>query len=101
MSPGKAAAQLGHAFKLSTYITLKTNPELFESYLSGSIGTNICLVAPTEEYLLEIKEQIFHFPHILVQDSGHVHPPHFDGSPIITCLGLGPISRRYLPRSSV
>ena len=29
----------------------------------------------------------------LIEDSGHIMPPHFDGSPIITALGIGPARR--------
>jgi hypothetical protein len=29
----------------------------------------------------------------LIIDREHVEPPHFDGSPILTALGVGPLSR--------
>jgi PTH2 family peptidyl-tRNA hydrolase len=32
-------------------------------------------------------------PHKLIIDSGHIMPPHFDGNPIITALGIGPCCR--------
>ena len=93
MSPGKAASQAGHAFKMVTYQNLKTNPENFERYLEGGIGTNVCLVAKNlrqiEAIIQECEEQ--KIPHSLIIDEGHIHPPHFDGSPIVTALGVGPI----------
>lgn len=99
MSPGKAAAQFGHAFKLSTYNTLKTKPDLFETYLGNSIGTNVCLVAPSLDHLERILWDVQNLPHVWIEDSGHIYPPHFDGSPLATCIGLGPIQREDLPRS--
>jgi len=106
MSPGKAASQAGHAFKLITYQNLKTNPENFERYLDNSIGTNICLVAKNLDQILKVQQECIELgiPQILIEDSGHIHPPHFDGSPIVTALGVGPIFEnppRSLKRLSV
>lgn len=93
MSPGKAASQAGHAFKLATYQILKTHPEQFEKYLDNSIGTNVCLVAKNLDQILKLQRecQDLGLNSVLIEDEGHIHPPHFDGSPIITALGIGPI----------
>lgn len=93
MSPGKAASQAGHAFKMVTYQNLKTNPKNFERYLDNSIGTNVCLVAKNLDQILKVQKECeeLNIPTYLIEDSGHIHPPHFDGSPIITALGVGPI----------
>lgn len=59
------------------------------------MGTNVCLKSKSLHHL----ERAFHeakaaeIPCALIQDSGHILPPYFDGSPIITALGLGPCSR--------
>lgn len=93
MSPGKVAAQAGHAFKLATYQILKTHPEQFERYLDNSIGTNVCLVAKNLEQIFKIRNECeeLGLNCALIEDEGHIHTPHFDGSSIITALGVGPI----------
>lgn len=100
MSPGKVASQLGHAFKLITLHSLQHNPKKFEEYLGDSIGTNICLIAPSLDHLLQIhyQAQNLNLPSVLVQDSGHIHLPDFTGDPIITALGLGPITHHEKPK---
>jgi peptidyl-tRNA hydrolase len=33
-------------------------------------------------------------PCSLITDSGHVMLPHFDGSPVVTAVGIGPCTRQ-------
>lgn len=95
MPPGKLAAQAGHAYTNSYLKALEDDPQLATSYETyGSIGTKVCLKAKNLEQLLhaQFKAEELGIPHSLITDSGHVLPPHFDGSPIITALGIGPYS---------
>lgn len=96
MSAGKLSAQAGHAYTNSLLTAIKQIPEVALQYEdAGRIGTKICLKAKS---LLDIekvyyKAQQLGIPCSLITDSGHVMPPHFDGSPIITALGIGPLTR--------
>lgn len=96
MSPGKAASQAGHAFKLLTKQIITEHSVLAADYFSdGDMGTNVVLQAKNQFQL----ERAFQeakaagIPAELIIDSGHIMPPHFDGDPIITALGIGPASR--------
>lgn len=96
MTPGKAASQSGHAFKLLTKNIITSNPLLAEEYFSdGGIGTNVCLTSNNLEKLINAHEECkrIGIPSFLIVDEGHIMPPHFDGSPIITALGIGPAKR--------
>lgn len=92
MSIGKLAAQAGHAY-LDAF--LAAPPDLTALYRTDGHGTKVCLAARSLDELLLAKElaSLHDVPHAFVVDSGHVHPPHFDGSPITTALGLGPVTR--------
>lgn len=92
MSPGKLSAQAGHAFLDSYFETARINPQKAEEYRSDGHGTKVTLKAPTEDALLVASELCEYegIPHKLIIDSGHIMLPHFDGTPIITALGIGP-----------
>jgi peptidyl-tRNA hydrolase len=59
------------------------------------MGTNVVLKSKNLSQI----ERAFHdakaagLPCVLITDEGHIMPPHFDGSPIITALGIGPALR--------
>lgn len=96
MPPGKLAAQAGHAY-LGAFISAnKNSPDLAKEYASDPPGTKICLAANDEAQLLALYELAASagIPCALITDSGHILPPHFDGSPIVTALGLGPVTRK-------
>lgn len=92
MPAGKLAAQAGHAF-LDSF--LKSSTDIQREYLAPSHGTKVTLAAKTLEHLLRARDECARIglPHALITDSGHVLPPHFDGNPIITALGIGPARR--------
>jgi len=125
MTNGKATAQAGHAFQdayLKSLFTdfrsaLKdgsTTLQNFDSfreffaasahqsiageYLGDSHGTKITLKAKNLSALLKAKEEAERagLPCALITDANHIHPPHFDGSPIITALGIGPCRRHEI-----
>ena len=95
MPIGKMAAQAGHAFVDTFRIAERTSPERCAQYhQDDGPGTKIVLsgsLKQLEEAQKKAEEQ--GFPCKLIIDSGHVCPPDFDGSPIVTALGVGPISK--------
>ena len=88
MPPGKLASQAGHAF-LESY--LKSNPQIQEEYRLDGVGTKITLRARHLDDILKAQFlcQQECLSHAIIVDEGHVMPPHFDGSPIITAIGIG------------
>ena|ERR1700744_5149608 len=92
MSPGKAASQAGHAF-LDAYLDAPL--ALATAYRADGMGTKVVLSAPNEAVIRAIHDraQQLHIPSALIIDSGHVMPPHFDGNPVVTAVGLGPATR--------
>ena len=96
MSAGKLSAQAGHAYTNSLLTAINQIPDIALQYeAAGRIGTKICLKAKSLSQIEQAhyKAQMLGIPCSLITDSGHVMPPHFDGSPIITALGIGPITR--------
>lgn len=95
MSPGKAAAQAGHAFLDAYAAALQTNPEIARDYHSGRHGIKVCLEAANEAAILRAYDEALRagLPCALIIDQHHIHPPHFNGQPIITALGIGPARR--------
>lgn len=91
MSAGKLSAQCGHAFVDAFE---RAPPERKQMYRSDGHGTKVVLGASLEQLML-IKEMCdYHnVPYALIVDSGHVMPPHFNGEPIITALGISPVYR--------
>lgn len=94
MTNGKTAAQSGHAYT-NTLLTAINQDKLQDYESIGKIGTKICLVAKN---LLQLekahdKAQELGIPCSLITDEGHIMLPHFDGNPVITALGIGPITR--------
>lgn len=95
MPPGKLAAQAGHAF-LGAFLLSSADPSpAFRRYRELSPGTKIVLQARDRKRLLTIQQRLEEagLSVYRVIDQGHVLPPHFDGSPICTAIGLGPVLR--------
>jgi PTH2 family peptidyl-tRNA hydrolase len=92
MTPGKAASQAGHAF-LEAFIT--ADPETRDAYFDDGGGTKVALQAPGIDDLQRTYDlaKDAGIPCALVIESGHIMPPTFDGRPVITALGLGPVDR--------
>lgn len=59
------------------------------------MGTNICLKSKNLHQLQRSYEMAKDAGLLceLIIDEHHIMPPHFNGKPIITCLGLGPAKR--------
>lgn len=97
MTPGKMAAQAGHAYANCALIASRRDPELIQAYQGPDfIGTKICLKAKNESTLRRIQEQADAAGLItsLIIDSGHIIPDTaFDGNDIVTALGIGPCTQ--------
>lgn len=98
MSPGKAAAQAGHAW----VDVLLSHPDWPHTapYARLRPGTKLTLDGGCADSLLRMAERldIAGLPHSLIYDESHVEPPHFDGSRILTALGVGPFPKGEEPR---
>jgi len=101
MPVGKLSAQAGHAFT-DTVFSILDNPQhtnLLSRYLEkDNAGSKVVLSAKNENQLLKaynlLKEE--GVPCSLVVDSEHVLPPFFDGSPVVTALGVGPCEKQQV-----
>lgn len=96
MPPGKLSAQTGHAYTDSLVNALEIKPDAFYSYRNPSKGgSKVTLRAKNQNQLIKAYNLAIDagIPCALVVDQDHVLPPHFDGSPIITALGIGPCTK--------
>lgn len=95
MPPGKLAAQCGHAYVNAHDEAKALRPDITAGYKGTGNGTKICMYAKNLGQLLRgyREAQAAGLPCSLIIDRGHVLPPHFDGQPIITALGIGPVYR--------
>ena len=99
MPPGKLAAQAAHAHAQTLIDYLARHPghaALFRDL--GNSGSRIVLLAKNESQLIRAHKEALDLglPCALFIDSGHILPPHFDGNPIVTGLGIGPAPRDAL-----
>jgi len=100
MSYGKSIAQAGHAY-LDTFLdALETDPVRAQAYASLKPGTKIALEGGNENSLLDLHDRCraAGIPCQLITDHGHVELPDFDGSDVLTALGVGPIDRKAARR---
>lgn len=96
MSPGKLAAQAGHAFLDSFLSCQASDPARARTYRDPGHGTKVVLAARDVAQLEFLLNQASDagLPCALIIDSGHVMPgTSFDGSSVVTALGLGPATR--------
>lgn len=97
MPAGKLAAQAGHAFGDAFEIARNTLPENVERYRNADNGgSKVVLSAKNQNQLIKAYNQLLAegIPCAIVVDQEHVLPPHFDGSPVITALGVGPCAKK-------
>jgi len=99
MSPGKAHAQTGHAYTDALLHALLHDDPRARAYARLRPGTKICLDGGSYADLLRLLDRLAAtpLPHISIIDSGHVEPPDFDGRPVLTAIGVGPIRRAEAP----
>lgn len=93
MPTGKLVAQCGHAYDLAHEVGRLERPEITKLYRGTGNGTKLCMYAKNLGQLLRAYQEAkaLGLPCALIIDRGHVLPPHFDGKPIITALGIGPV----------
>lgn len=95
MPPEKLAAQCGHAYLNAYEESLRMRREIAAGYKGTGNGTKICMYAKTLGSLIRAyrEAKAANLPCSLIIDRGHILAPHFDGNPIITALGIGPVYR--------
>lgn len=96
MSAGKLSAQAGHAYDDSIRNAQETHPELCERYRDGiNGGSKVTLEAKSVNALIKAFNQARSegLPCSIIVDQNHVMPPNFTGEPIITALGIGPVTK--------
>jgi PTH2 family peptidyl-tRNA hydrolase len=97
MPPGKLSAQAGHAYTESLFDCIAARPQDAERYrLKVNGGSKVTVYARDLDEMRNLARLCAKagVPHALFTDEGHVMPPHFDGRPIVTALGIGPLTRR-------
>ena len=100
MPAGKAIAQAGHAF-LDSFLNASNDfPQVAQEYRKDKHGTKVTLKSKRLDDLLKAHDAcaIAGIPHALIIDSGHICPPDFDGSEVITALGIGPATRAQVKK---
>lgn len=95
MPPGKLAAQCGHAYDMAHDYAKLVRPGLTMQYKGSGNGTKVCMYAKNEAQLARAYDDAIAagIPCVIIADRGHILPPHFDGRPVITALGIGPAYR--------
>lgn len=93
MTPDKLAAQTGHAFINAWDEARKQRPEIAAQYKGTGNGTKIIMYSKNLHQLIRAYRDCnqANVPCSLIIDRGHIMTPHFDGNPIITALGIGPV----------
>lgn len=97
MSEGKAIAQAGHAYVAAVVGSLDTLDG--QAYAKLSPGTKITLDGGCEEKMISLHDRLWTagIPSYKIFDRGHVELPDFDGSPVLTAIGIGPLSSADAP----
>lgn len=104
MSEGKSNAQAGHAYVDGLIASAFSRDRKFrssaKSYARLRPGTKICLDGGSLRTFQQIiaRLQAENIPHALITDRDHIELPHFDGSPVVTAIGLGPFRKSEVPR---
>lgn len=97
MTQGKAAAQAGHAW----VDCLLHHPDAPHNAVYRALrpGTKLTKDGGSEQKLLRLADRLdaAGAPFVLIHDQGHVEPPDFDGSRILTALGAGPFPKGEEP----
>lgn len=99
MSDGKAHAQSGHAYTDTLLHALHHDDPRALAYAALRPGTKVCLNGGSHAEMLHLLYRLAAtpLPYVKIIDSGHVELPDFDGSPVLTAIGIGPIRRDEAP----
>jgi PTH2 family peptidyl-tRNA hydrolase len=94
MKPGKLSSQAGHAYTDSLWACFDTDPDRARSYRAegGVGGSKVTMEGKNLHALERAKRECEEagIPCALVTDKDHIDLPHFDGSPVVSALGVGP-----------
>lgn len=96
MPAGKLSAQTGHAYGDVLIHSQYNYIDRFNAYRkNGSGGSKVTMQSDNVSQLIKAYEQALDadIPAVLIVDQEHIFPPFFDGSPIITALGIGPCTK--------
>jgi PTH2 family peptidyl-tRNA hydrolase len=96
MPSGKLSAQAGHAYTDALEAAQLTHPDRCKRYRSGiEGGSKVTLEAKNANHLVRAynEARALGLPCQIVVDQNHVMLPHFDGNPVITALGIGPVCK--------
>jgi peptidyl-tRNA hydrolase len=96
MPPGKLAAQAGHAYTDALWACLDQAPDQALAYrTTGLGGSKVTIQSKNLGQLERAARECAEagIPHAVVVDADHVLLPHFTGAPIVTALGIGPVTR--------
>jgi PTH2 family peptidyl-tRNA hydrolase len=96
MPTGKLSAQAGHAYTDTLSLAHEQTPERYDNYRNDALGgSKVTLKAKNENQLITAYNKTLELgiPCSVVVDREHILPPHFDGSPVITALGIGPCTK--------
>lgn len=96
MGAGKLSAQSGHAFGDAISNAQLTHPDLAKRYRNGiGGGSKVTLEAKNVRALLKAFNQARAqgIPCSIVVDQNHIHLPKFTGEPVITAIGIGPVTK--------
>lgn len=96
MPPGKLAAQAGHAYTDALWACLDQAPDRALAYrTTGLGGSKVTIQSKNLDQLERAARECAEagIPHAVVTDADHVLLPHFTGAPIVTALGIGPVTR--------
>jgi peptidyl-tRNA hydrolase len=97
MGAGKCASQAGHAFLDAFLLSQQSAPYRCDAYRAHRHGTKVVLTAGYEHlrHLLR-KAKLLGLPVVPVIDEGC--PNFFGGEPVLTAIGLGPLTRQEASR---
>ena len=96
MPSGKLSAQTGHAYTDSLFNAMISDPERALAYRDRTRGgSKVTVKAKNVTQLLKAYNaaKAAGIPCSLIVDQHHILPPHFDGNPIITAVGIGPCTK--------
>lgn len=96
MPVGKLSSQTGHAYTDALWACYDQDPDRALRYRREEIGgSKVTIKAKNLTAIMRALRECEEagIPHALITDRDHVLPPHFDGAPIVTALGIGPCTR--------
>ena len=96
MPAGKLSSQAGHASTDTRWQAFDQDQHLALRYRrEGAGGSKVTIKAKNLNAILRAQRECEDagIPHALITDRDHILLPHFDGSPVVTALGIGPCTK--------